>query len=1475
MKKFCAKQMKQGDGRTIDVNLCMGAARFLMRLILILMLFPVSHGLKAQTPTPPTGLRMAKKWTPSSTNSGLGHVTLETFVTGTSVTGQTHAPTDIALVLDVSGSMRDTISRAMTFAQLYTEKGRSEGYYVCNKENASGFNLVRYNSSLNKWEERKHLGFVYGWAVISNPESRNYYITRMGSLQDAVGAFIDIIAADAIQHNVDHRISVVKFAMNRYYNNDESSVAEGNHTYTFSNDFRNYTEVFFNRRDVRTDAETVKAHVRDSLKTGGTTATDYGLRKVRYLFRQIPSGETDRAKVVVMFTDGSPTYSTGFQTSVADSAIANAKEYKDLGARVFAVGTFGRTPTPNEDTFMNHVSSNYPNATSMNNPGNIANPANFFFTAETPEQLSNVFETIAHNSLSIPFQMNAQTIVQDQIGADFELPAGTQPQHILVYNPRCTAVNTSTSPEYVFEPIGAGNQFNNAAVTITGNLIQVTGFNFSENWCGLENPGTPQQSIHGRKLVVEVPLKVKEGIWGDSLPTNGSNSVLYPDGGLTNPIPYPMPYANVLGDVWTEVVTEAPQGFDPQNIDSPEDLAWFISVVNGRANYSQNPGVSPTPNANGKLTADIDMSAHNWVSIGSSKVTYTGTFDGNGHVVTGLKNNASKFYKQGGNVVVYPGMFGKVGDGGVVKNVFVLESDFRAKKHDQLKIHYGILVDTLMTGACLFNCEAAGRLSTTPDPLAKALNSSLIFGGLVGLNDGGTVHSSMSMARLAGYTMGGAVGENKGNLKNSFTNAQFDYFESPGDEKYVGGLAGKTSGTVDNCYVRFERVNTKLNTAKFGQLAGNNSGTLANSHVPDGNGNPVVHTGGGTAASNYAPASAPYLYGYDKTTGEALLNALNANNGTGAEWKLTTAGKYSTGAGNINRDYPILKYSDYTCVASADGIALDYSGSLSDMLKRHNEGKLNVNTNLPNAGSGYVYPGQGPQNTHDYHVNEHPAIKGGTINLYANTDNSAGAVQSTAGAVVVYVDENISLLQGDNSTIEAYTCQTMTKPDEYWHTVSSSLNSDIGFGYNTGAQIPFSWSDNDPCGLGIDVNDDHSLFPHDVPVDKIDLFCFYEPQYHWINFKRNSNSHWHMDDITQNIAYTNETTLLPGKGYLAAIDKVTLLQNRGTLNNGDITIGIDYTANNAWTGLDGYNLIGNPYQSYLDFDQFANSNGALWTGGAKYRNTYAVYDPQTKAYIQYLAGSSPGSSTADRYINMHQGFFVVVDVAGTQAVFSNAMRTNTAGSGFRGGKPNHPLINLIVTDAKGLGDVSVLELGRGENTGARKMRLSTGSGRIYLRHEDGDYAILFRDEVKDYQPLYFEASEDGVYTLRWNTANAAFGKLTLVDNIGGVSMDMLATDSYVFTAKEGDYKSRFKIYVGSDAENPEVDPESPFAFMHNGQLVVNGGGRLDVVDPLGRILYSTELTGSQNSVSLPSNLKGVCILHLTAGETSKTQKVIL
>jgi hypothetical protein len=589
-----------------------------------------------------------------------------------------------------------------------------------------------------------------------------------------------------------------------------------------------------------------------------------------------------------------------------------------------------------------------------------------------------------------------------------------------------------------------------------------------------------------------------------------------------------------------------------------------------------------------------------------------------------------------------------------------------------------------------------------------------------------------------------------------------------------------------------------------------------------------------------------------------VLNTwVTTNSGNGyASWKRTTAGgtAYSATAGNINGDYPIHKYSGYTCAASTDGINLDYAASLDAMLSRH----------ASNA----------------------------TVNLYANEANVTG---STGTNVVVYIDENVSLLQdvsgskSRTSAIEAYTCQTLkTGSGSRWHFISSSLNnSGIGFNYGTDSQVPFSWSEN-PCSVTFSTTDDEALFPQDVPnINKVDLYAFYEPEYHWINLKRNSASHWHMNATTTPINYYNgvsdgnETILIPGKGYLASIDQEQLLQNRGTLNNGDVSITLNYSAHQAWAGLVGYNLIGNPYQSYLDFSTLASKNMSLWAEKGC-EPTYAVYDAEMGGYIQYKEGASRGAKAADGIINMHQGFMVRVASA-TNVTFTNDMRTNAGTTtGIRGAQPAYPLINFNVTDSEGVNDFAVLELGRDADAGAEKLRANDCKGWLYLHHNGDDYGILFRSEVDDYQPLWFEAEEEGTYTLSWETANAEFESLTLVDNITGVTTDMLSNDSYTFEATPEQYASRFKIVIGDYKDIDENEggastgsAAASFAYYANGEIHLvetQNFASLQIIDMTGRVILSRD---AARHVSTNGIAPGIYILRLTTAKGTKVQKMVI
>ena len=197
-----------------------------------------------------------------------------------------------------------------------------------------------------------------------------------------------------------------------------------------------------------------------------------------------------------------------------------------------------------------------------------------------------------------------------------------------------------------------------------------------------------------------------------------------------------------------------------------------------------------------------------------------------------------------------------------------------------------------------------------------------------------------------------------------------------------------------------------------------------------------------------------------------------------------------------------------------------------------------------------------------------------------------------------------------------------------------------------------------------------------------------------------------------------------------------------------------------------------------------------------------------------------------------------------------------------------------MADNEGNTDVAVIELNRNENEGATKLRMGSAKGRIYFRYNKENLAIFFRDNAKDNQILNFVADENGNYTLSWNTANADFNSLTLIDNITGVKTDMLAHDHYTFEGRTDDYDTRFKIVFDLNNYNEdEVTESETFAFFNEGNLIVNGEGYFDVIDVLGRVVYAAQLTDTQNTVSLPHNLSGVCLLRISNGDKVKVQKM--
>lgn len=221
---------------------------------------------------------------------------------------------------------------------------------------------------------------------------------RIDALKAAANSFIDKIAESngkIADESQKHRVSIVKFSGNKTDN-------VGNHTYRSGGYTYNYSQVMKNMTTVdSTGATSLKSSV-NSIKPAGSTRADYGLALAS---SQLASnGRPGATKVVVFFTDGAPTSTNGFESGVANSAVTAAKSMKDSGTTIYTIGIFsGANPADTsgrENSFMNAVSSNYPNATAYNNLGARAgNDAAYYKTATTSGDLKTLFENISQEIL--------------------------------------------------------------------------------------------------------------------------------------------------------------------------------------------------------------------------------------------------------------------------------------------------------------------------------------------------------------------------------------------------------------------------------------------------------------------------------------------------------------------------------------------------------------------------------------------------------------------------------------------------------------------------------------------------------------------------------------------------------------------------------------------------------------------------------------------------------------------------------------------------------------------------------------------------------------------------------------------------------------------------------------------------------------------------------------------------------------------
>ena len=398
--------------------------------------------------------------------------------------------------------------------------------------------------------------------------------TRETVMKTALESFLDQMAAfnKKLPEDTQSRFALVQFS-------DAGGEGRENRTKVV----QDFTEV------EESSLASLKSEVKSlTCRVGTHTRTDAGMTCAKEL---IAKDTLDRKKVVVLVTDGQPNDNEGFQPSVANRAIAAAKEIKEAGAEVFVISmepscvavpgeafpTYEKIAEDNPETnadwenffyvsdkgnlaqypkntepenmknmtnrFMYLVSSDNPHALDMDTPNaqdksdggkTLVQDLSYYSSPENPEQFLQLFDQLAERSGKSSQQLGKDAVLFDEVAEDF----------VLCDDPEAAAYTSDYAADGTWkDPVPA------EGVTITcdakKNTVSVTGFDYSADYV-TKNGHVDRSGFYGRKLIVTFRIRPLAAFGGNGVETNTGRSGVYPDGTLKNPTGlFPIPKVDI------------------------------------------------------------------------------------------------------------------------------------------------------------------------------------------------------------------------------------------------------------------------------------------------------------------------------------------------------------------------------------------------------------------------------------------------------------------------------------------------------------------------------------------------------------------------------------------------------------------------------------------------------------------------------------------------------------------------------------------------------------------------------------------------------------------------------------------------------------------------------------------------------------------------------------------------------------------
>lgn len=336
--------------------------------------------------------------------------------------------------------------------------------------------------------------------------------------------------------------------------------------------------------------------------------------------------------------------------------------------------------------------------------------------------------------------------------------------------------------------------------------------------------------------------------------------------------------------------------------------------------------------------------------------------------------------------------------------------------------------------------------------------------------------------------------------------------------------------------------------------------------------------------------------------------------------------------------------------------------------------------------------------------------------------------------------------------------------------------------------------------------------------------------------------------IIDDVEFVNENSFEKGRGYLVSYqNEDNVAEFKGNLNylakGESYQIDLNHYPENI---LAQFNLIGNPFAFDLTWETDVDINN-IYDG-------FATLDATNGGYVYKENGT----------IKAGEGFMVRTNETGNNYIrFTKASR--------RSYRAESNSINIIASNNKGSDNVIIRFDDEVKSGFPKLVNFNERLANIYVKEENVNYGIMNFNTAIDEIPLYFDAKEMGTYTLTFDV-KGDYENLYLLDKMTGEKINLLLENEYEFMANSNDNAERFIIKMDNSQQSTD---NSHFAYVSGEELIINAEGTIQIIDMMGRMIYSNNVESSNNRINVSDFNRATYVVRVINENGVKVQKIVV